>query len=582
MWMEGETGVTHVIAPRSRRALALIATAGIVLVPSVVSAAGEPQLTRPSNATKADLNPGRLHAAPYLAADPSNPKVIVGATAELRTRHCNLVVTTDGGLTWRQAQGSPAPNDYPFCVWSNFATQAAMGRDGRTYMALTGWDDRDGGPRQGNMSMIVSRSDDLGTNWRPTIVTPVRGKEGEAVEQHRPSSLAVDSKRGSDDIVYVAWNRLQPNKVAPNAEPQRPMFAVSTNGGRTFGEPVDLSKGVWTDALRQQAASSATTTTAAPNASTTTTTAPAAGSRAATPNQEANFGGFNPRIALDDDGNIYVAWRSSTSNTGALPLAPATFVSVSKDRGKTWTTSPVVDYTVGSPSRLVWSKAGGATGTLAIIFGRNPTTSVSGNGDIMIQRSTDQGKTWTAPKNITDDPPEQLVGQFLATLSAAPNGRIDAAWYDTRDDPGIRSNDVYYSYSTDGGVTWAKNMRVSDVSINRTYGVWGNNFDLSPPIGLASTNELAVFAWDDTRNTEPGSVRPGEPGGGVQDIFAGTVQHERIATGGIPKVAKVILAAVAGLAVVALGLLLAALAAKRRNAPEPRARKADTKAPAKV
>jgi hypothetical protein len=574
--------VTHVIATRPKRVLALVATAGIVLVPSVVSAAGEPQLTKPTNVTKADLNPGRMYAAPYLATDPSNPKVIVGATVDLRTRHCSMVVTTDGGVSWRPAQGSPAPNDYPFCVWSNFATQAAMGRDGRAYVAITGWDDRDGGPRQGNMSMIVSRTDDLGTNWRPTIVTPVRGKEGEAVEQHRPSSIAVDSERGGDDIVYLAWNRLQPNRTAPNAEPQRPMFAVSTNGGRTFSEPVDLSKGVWTDALRQQAATSATTTTAAPNASTTTTTAPAAGSRAATPNQEANFGGNNPRIALDDDGNVYVAWRSTTANTAGFPLAPATFVSVSRDRGKTWTTNSVLNYTVGSPSRLVWTKAGGENGSLVMIFGRNPNTTVSGGGDIMIQRSTDAGKTWTEPKNITDDPPEQLVGQFLSTLSVAPNGRLDAAWYDTRDDPGIRANDVYYSYSSDGGVTWSKNMRISDVSINRTYGVWGNNFDVSPPIGLASSDELAVFAWDDTRNTEPGSVRPGEPGGGVQDIFAGTVQHERIATGGIPKVAKVILAAVAGLGIVALALLLAALAAKRRNASEPGLRKTETKAPAKV
>lgn len=554
-----------------KRALGVGLAGGILLLPAAASAVDAPVVTKPFHVTKNDLSPARMYTAPYLAADPSDPKLVVGVTAEFRSRRCSLIYSRDGGATWATGRELPSPNDYANCAWSNWAGQAAVGRSGNTYLSLTGWDERDGGPRSGNMAPIVARTDNLGDSWNSTIVVPVRGKEGEAVEQFRPSSLVVDSKRGGNDIVYAAFTRTQPNKTAPNAEPSRPMVMVSTDGGRSFGAPVDLSDGVWTDAVRQESFTAGTTTTAAPNASTTTTTAPPAGSRAATPNQAANFGGSNARLTLGDDGTVYAVWRSSQSNVpNSQPVAPSTFVSISTDRGRTWTTNRVTNYTVGNASRIAWSKEGSPEGSLVIIFGRNPTTATSGNGDIMVQRSTDGGKTWTELQNITDDTPNEMVAQFTPSISAAPNGRLDAAWWDTRDDPGVRANDVYYSYSEDGGQTWSKNVRISDRPINRTFGVWAVNFDVSLPVGIASSDELATFAWDDTRNSETGQADPiaDELGGGVQDVFASSAQFEAIGGGGWPVAAKVIVAAVAGLAVVALALLLAATMAKRNGPPE--------------
>lgn len=570
---------------RSGRGVLLAVGIIFLLVSPALAATDPPRLTMPVHATKADLNPARMYPAPYMAADKSNPKVAMGATVDLSTRRCTAVFTTDGGQTWSLSQGSPAPNDYPHCVWSNFANQAAMGRNGRGYVSITGWDDRDGGARFGNQSLIVSSTDDLGKNWRPTIVTPARGKEGEAVEQHRPIGLAVDAKNGGEDIVYATWNKTMPNRLAPNQEPSRPMVAVSTNAGRTFGEPVDLSKGVWTDAFRQQAFSSGTTTTVAPTASTTTTTTPPAGSRLSQPNQEANFGGSNPRLTLDDKGNVYVAWRSAQSNVpNTQPVAPTTFVSVSRDRGQTWTTNSVTSYTaVGNPASIAWTKAGGANGTLVMLYGRGSTPASGQGNDVMMQRSTDQGKTWTEAKNITDDEPSQMVIQLDSALAAAPNGRLDAVWYDTRSDPGIRGNDVYYTYSTDGGESWAPNLRVTDRTINRTYGVWGQNYDLSPPVGVASTNELTIIGWDDSRNTEPGLRVGFEPGFGVQDVYTSTVQHAVVGAGGASKATKIVIAGLLGLAAVAVVLLAAAMVMRRgQPAPGKKVRAKKEKAPAQI
>ena len=66
-------------------------------------------------------------------------------------------------------------------------------------------------------------------------------------------------------------------------------------------------------------------------------------------------------------------------------------------------------------------------------------------------------------------------------------------------DPGIQANDVYYAYSTDDGATWSKNIRITDQSVDRRFGLWGANFDQKSPPSVASANQFAAFAWDDTR-----------------------------------------------------------------------------------
>ena len=43
----------------------------------------------------------------------------------------------------------------------------------------------------------------------------------------------------------------------------------------------------------------------------------------------------------------------------------------------------------------------------------------------------------------------------------APNERLDAVWYDTRNAANNTDSQLFYSYSTDAGVTWSPNVAVS-------------------------------------------------------------------------------------------------------------------------
>ena len=268
---------------------------------------------------------------------------------------------------------------------------------------------------------------------------------------------------------------------------------------------------------------------------------------------------------------------SEIANVSGAPRA--IMASKSTDKGKTWTSVMAVpfSYEQAQNVRNAWTPGGGPNGTLHMVWEWRHPGDLTAYADVGYVRSTDGGLTWSKPRSIADDDPKKLNGKFLPMLSVAPNGRLDAAWWDTRDDPGIRANDVYYAYSEDDGVTWSKNIRISDQTIDRRYGVYGNNFDQNSPPALASTNEFAFLGWDDTRHStgEEGQIVLASPvgtegiGGGVQDIFVSAVQFEKIG-GGTSTTAQIVLAGVVGL--LAVGLILLAVSAwpvARRSATPP-------------
>ena len=569
--------------------LALLALGGGLLAQGAASAASPLRTTKPVQVTSEDLNPVRTFSAPNLLADPSNPQRIVGSYADFRTGRCNLVRSTNGGQNWKLlTESSPMPGSYPYCQQNNsniFHGYLAFGRGGTLYYAIPGWDiqDRQAGAG-GNFSVIVARSKDLGDTWEHTIVRNARGKTGDDVENNRPvTALVVDTKNGGDDIVYITWQRGLTARTAPNAEPTRVFTAISTDGGRTFGDQIEMTADAWkADGVRAEALRIAPSVTTIPPTGATTTTAPAAGSRAAQPNQAVNFGGRNPTSTIDDKGTVYVLWHTATANiTPAPPVGY--FLTTSTDRGKTWTTTMAgpVDRRNGFGARLAWSPEGGPKGTLHWVAMGTENPDVASYNTIHYRQSTDGGATWTERKGLADIDPKELKGQYIPNLAIAPNGRVDVAWWDTRDDPGTRSNDVYYTYSDDNGKTWAKNIRISDQSINRTYGVWGVNYDMSSPPGIASTDGLAVFGWDDTRFTDTKQGDSNALGGGTSDIFSAAVQFEAVG-GGTSAAAKVALAAIVGLVVVGLALLGVALASRRSADGTPTSKRAGAKTPAGV
>ena len=111
---------------------------------------------------------------------------------------------------------------------------------------------------------------------------------------------------------------------------------------------------------------------------------------------------------------------------------------------------------------LAVDRSGTATNDYVYMLATVEQFSASNGSDIMFSRSTDGGLTFGAPQRITDDPVNQNKWHWFGTLAVAPNGRIDSVWMDTRNAPNNTDSQLFYSWSTDGGVTWAPNVAVSN------------------------------------------------------------------------------------------------------------------------
>jgi hypothetical protein len=120
--------------------------------------------------------------------------------------------------------------------------------------------------------------------------------------------------------------------------------------------------------------------------------------------------------------------------------------------------------------------------------------------NVIFSRSTDKGQTFSAPLRINDDSATQNAHHWFGTLSVAPNGRVDACWNDTRHSPDHSTSELYYSWSDDGGLTWATNRPISP-AFNQSLG-YPMQEKIGDYIQMVSLNEGACIAYSATFNGE--------------------------------------------------------------------------------
>ena len=121
--------------------------------------------------------------------------------------------------------------------------------------------------------------------------------------------------------------------------------------------------------------------------------------------------------------------------------------------------------------------------------------------DVMFVRSTDDGLSFSAPLKVNDDPVNPSKWHWFGTFSVAPNGRLDAVWYDTRNAANNTDSQLFYSFSTDAGVTWSPNVAVSN-AFNPMEG-YPNQDKIGDYITIVSDNTGGNVAYSATFNFNP-------------------------------------------------------------------------------
>ncbi|MGH7536727.1 MAG: FlgD immunoglobulin-like domain containing protein, partial [Gemmatimonadales bacterium] len=133
-------------------------------------------------------------------------------------------------------------------------------------------------------------------------------------------------------------------------------------------------------------------------------------------------------------------------------------------------------------------------------LGPAPGQAAQDHRDVVLVSSGDGGVTWSAKRRVNDSPPR--FDDALPRVVVDGNGRVHVAWYDRRDDPdcGDRVH-TYWTFSTDGGVSFVPSLRLSSAS-----GSWqpfnGAAPNIGDHLGLAADGDRVHVLWTDTRGAD--------------------------------------------------------------------------------
>jgi len=205
------------------------------------------------------------------------------------------------------------------------------------------------------------------------------------------------------------------------------------------------------------------------------------------------IGGVNP-----DTGQIWCVRSSNARNAAVTPTFDQTTLI---DLGGVMLFSESInpEGLVGQINLAV-DHSGTGTANNVYVLGSVQRAGTFNGSDIMFVRSTNAGQNFSAPIRINDDPLNPNKWHWFGALAVAPNGRIDAVWLDTRNAANNTDSQLFYSFSSDGGQTWAANVPVSNL-FNPFLG-YPNQNKMGDYITVVSDDSGANVAYTATFNGE--------------------------------------------------------------------------------
>jgi len=235
---------------------------------------------------------------------------------------------------------------------------------------------------------------------------------------------------------------------------------------------------------------------------------------------QANF--FNDKETLTADPTdsdfVYVTWQrivapslhaSARAGERAAAFRSIAWFARSDDNGTSYdVVKPILDpgnkaQTIGNQIVVL------PNGDLVMIFNliRNVGAPANRGFTAAVMRSTDKGDTWSAPieidRMITNGVTDPADGHDVRTGDLIPqiavdeeSGALYAVW---QDDRFTGEEQIAFSSSTNGGLTWSPTQRISTVG--------GGNQAFTPTVRVADDGTVAVqhydFRFDDPSTTPP-------------------------------------------------------------------------------
>ena len=375
----------------------------------------------------------------YLAVNPANPNNLICAWMQLKI---NLKIgmavrsSADGGTTWTNTY--IVPNIIPQFTMAD--PTIAFSRTGIAYLCYIEY----GGEGADTGVVAVIKSTNNGVNWTNPVI--IRGaKETSDLAIDRPW-ITIDNSTGPrDGYLYVtsmppAWATF----------PQALHLKYSSNGGTSWSNDIQVS------------------TTSYPG-----------------------FHGSMGIMDVSQDGALNIVYTSLQGLNPAFAFARTTNLGQTFTRNYPSPFYPLND-TIYQASYTLTSAQLNPQNLNLVFIGK-----INNDPDVYRVRSNNSGINWSSPLRINNDPINNGIGQDMS-WSFQTNGMLGAAWRDRRNGvPGSLSPfDVYFAISTDGGITFGNNIKVTNqTSPFNNNGVKGNDF-----LGFVLAGNKAHLTWADFRN----------------------------------------------------------------------------------
>jgi hypothetical protein len=396
-----------------------------------------------------------------IAINPADSAQIVAGSNEIFRLPMRGYFSSDGGSAWG-AVDLPLP---PPLVTNgtDFGSDPSVAWDTRgnvfyAYIVVFFSSGFPNGVAINGTEMAVARSADGGRTWTSTYFAL---QPGETKFNDKPY-IAVDDNPSSPhrDTIYVAWDRADGSSSSFNGV----LVSHSTDGGRTFSAPVFAS------------------------------------STASGPKGDI---GADPFVA--PDGTLHVAWHDVQNNA----IVQASSADGGASFGPTRVIAPTqVAFDIAIPAMatrraLVYPACGADASTgpnRGALYCSWMDQTAANSTDIFLSRSADGGATWSPPLRVNDDPAGVANDQFNQWLAVDPsNGSVNLSWNDTRNDPAHLSTNIFYARSTNGGLSFAKNIQVTTAPTNETCcgADLGNQY--GDYEGIAALDGFIHPVWTDRR-----------------------------------------------------------------------------------
>ncbi len=228
----------------------------------------------------------------------------------------------------------------------------------------------------------------------------------------------------------------------------------------------------------------------------------------------ANENSINPiqpvSLAFDSKGNAFLVWTTSAVTSGPVSTCRMAIAA----GGTTFSARKTVSST--SADAFAPRVAVDRNDAIYVTYYTRNVTATGLNREVLVQKSTDAGSTFSAPVNVSNNG-GQSTFPFLVPDA---RGGVSVVW---QDDTGNEQGDVFYARSADGGATFGAAVNLSmnpGVSANPSAAVDALGNLLVAWSDDSAANTEVFSAWAPTGDSAPVAAVVPLPGGSTFDAGA--------------------------------------------------------------